>query len=148
MLWLCELLYDREADPNVEEWLVLGVVGTPFIAVLADRAVSGVGALIIDFFGVSITCFGLVLRLDDGVDRALVTTGTCLRLPASTKGWRMADCGFIRRSGSQTRHLAMKSTNSSSLHLSACASVLDPGRRLRPFEFTTGLGAPLVSTQM
>lgn len=132
MLCVCELLYDREADPSVEGWLELGVVGTPFIPALADRAVSGVGALIIDFFGVSVTCLGLVLKLDDeGVDRVLVTKGTCFRLPANMKGCRMADCGFIRRSGSQTRHLAMKSTNSSSLHLSACASVLDPGLRDR-----------------
>lgn len=141
MLWVCELRYAREADPSVEAWLVLGVVGTPFIAVLVVRAVSGVGALINDFFGVSVTCLGL---LDEGVDRVLVVV-VCLRLPDRMKGCRIAVWGFMRRSGSQTRHFAMKSTNSSSLHLRACASVLDPGLRRRPFEFTTGLGAPLVS---
>lgn len=126
---------------------MLGVDGTPFVIVLVERAVSGVGALINDFFGVSTTCFGLLpLKLDDeGVDRVPMIVVACRRLPASIKGCRTAVWGFMRRSGSHTRHLAMKSTNSSSLHLRACASVLDPGLRRRPFEFTTGLGAPLAS---
>lgn len=102
-----------------------------------------------DFFGVSITCLVLLpLKPDDeGAVRVLVVAFAYLRLPANMKGCRMAVCGFIRRSGSQTRHLAMKSTNSSSLHLRACARVLDPGLRLRPFEFVTGLGIPLVSVK-
>lgn len=147
MLWVWEALYEREADPSVEACVVLGVDGTPFVDVRAVRAVSGVGALISDFFGVSITCFGLIpLKVDDeGVERVLVAI--CLRFPASIKGCRMAVWGFMRRSGSHTRHLAMKSTNSSSLHLRACASVREPGLRLRPFEFTTGLGEPFVSAR-
>ena len=54
-------LYDLEVEPNVVPCMlvdVLGVVGTPEERV--PRAVRGVGALIIDFFGVSVT---LVLRL-------------------------------------------------------------------------------------
>lgn len=147
ILWFWEALYDREIDPRVVEWVVLGVLGTPFVAVRVVRAVSGVGALIKDFLGVSVTCLVLLpLKLDDeGVDRVLDVTLASLRFPAIMKGCRMAVCGFIRRSGSQTRHLAMKSTNSSSLHLRACARVLEPGLRRRPLEFVTGLGVPLVS---
>lgn len=49
-------------DPRVEciEPDPLGVLGTVPL-VRADRAVSGVGALIMDFLGVSVTC--LLLRL-------------------------------------------------------------------------------------
>ena len=128
--------------------VLLGVAGTPFVVTRLARAVRGVGALIRDFFGVSITCLVLLLLKpdDEGVDRVLVAFAS-LRLPANIKGCRMAVCGFIRRSGSQTRHLAMKSTNSSSLHRRACARVLDPGLRLLPFEFVTGLGIPVVSVK-
>jgi len=92
---------------RVREDKVLGVVGT---VVRDDRAVSGVGALICDFFGVS-PPFCL---LDDGKDRGLEMEGLGLvsrgRRPEVMNSWRNAACGFIRRSGSQTRHLAMKST--------------------------------------
>lgn len=58
---------------------------------------------------------------------------------------RMALSGLKRRSGSQTRHFAIKSTKSSSSHLSTCERVLAPGRRRRPFELTTGRGTPVES---
>ena len=96
---------------------VLGVVGTALV-VLEVRAVRGVGALICDFFGVSIICLlRLVERLDEDSNifpgEGLTTLG---RLPPATKGCRMAACGLIRFSGSQVKHFAMKSTKSSSLH--------------------------------
>lgn len=70
-----------------------------------------------------------------------------LRRAAAIHGWRIAGSGLIRRSGSQTRHLPMKSTKRSSLHLSTCASVLVPGRRRLPFELTTGRGTPVESAE-
>ena len=53
------------------------------------RAVRGVGAPIIDFFGVSVTPLFLPLeRLeDDGAERAACCA---FLLPAVTKGWRIA----------------------------------------------------------
>ena len=85
---------------------MLGVVGT---AVREDRAVSGVGALICDFFGVSPFCL-----LEDGKDRGLEMEGLGLvsrgLRPEVMNSCLNAACGLIRRSGSQTRHLAMKST--------------------------------------
>jgi len=70
---------------------VLGVVGLAFVVRL-ERAVSGVGALICDFFGVSIVL--LRLALDSPVkplllDAPLGVEGTLERddcLPVSTKG--------------------------------------------------------------
>ena len=106
-----------EADASDCACVVLGVVGPPLEVVLVVRAVRGVGALIRDFLGVSVTCLLLLLRLEEeGVDLAVVVGGLILR-PVVTNGCRIAAWGFIRRSGSQTRHLATKSTNSSSLHL-------------------------------
>jgi hypothetical protein len=63
-------------------------------------------------------------------------------------GCRMADWGFSRRSGSQTRHLDTKSTKSSSLQRKTWASVFVPGRLLRPFELRTVRGAPLESADV
>lgn len=102
---------------------LLGVVGPTVAVVVAVRevrAVSGVGALINDFLGVSFSCLlRLLVNPIDEDEAVLVVDGSGLgRLPAVTKGWRIAACGFIRLSGSQTRHLDMKSTNSSSLHRS------------------------------
>jgi hypothetical protein len=99
---------------------LFGVEGTVFVVVREERAVSGVGALICDFFGVSVNGL-LLLPLpveDDNNDFAIPDGGLdgFDRRPAVINGCRMAACGFIRRSGSQTRHLDMKSTNSSSLH--------------------------------
>jgi len=92
---------------RVREDKVLGVVG---IVVRDDRAVRGVGAPICDFFGVS-PPFCL---LDDGKERGLEMEGLGLvsrgRRPDVMNSCRNAACGFIRRSGSQTRHFAMKST--------------------------------------
>lgn len=98
---------------------LLGVVGTALVVVLEARAVRGVGALICDFFGVSITCLlRLVERLDED---SKIFPGeeltTLTRLLPVTKGCRMAACGLIRFSGSQVKHFATKSTKSSSLHL-------------------------------
>ena len=51
----------------------------------------------------------------------------------------------MRRSGSQVKHLAMKSTNSSSSHLRTVLSVLAPALRRLPLLSTTGRGAPVES---
>lgn len=75
----------------------------------------------------------------------IVATGGARLRPATIHGWRMAGPGFIRRSGSQVRHLLMKSINSSSLHLSTWASVFEFGRRRLPFALTKGRGAPVAS---
>jgi len=92
MAWDCDALYDLEEVSEVEcrTCELLGVVGPPF-KVLDERAVSGVGALISDFLGVSMTCFDLLpLRLeDDGADLELIVRGFCRR-PAVTKGCRIA----------------------------------------------------------
>ena len=68
------------------------MVGPP-TAVREDRAVKGVGALIIDFFGVSIACLlRLLLRLDDeavDLEEAIVRVALGLR-PAVTNGCRRA----------------------------------------------------------
>ena len=95
--------------------MLLGVVGPPFVVVRDKRAVSGVGALISDFLGVSVTCLFLPRLDNDDADFVLLDGGFILR-PAVTNGCLIAAWGFILRSGSQTRHLATKSTNSSSLH--------------------------------
>jgi hypothetical protein len=123
------------------------VEGTAFV-VRDVRAVRGVGALIWDFFGVSVTCF---VRLDKLADDKSAFAGeglmTLARRPPATKGCRMAACGLIRFSGSHVRHLEMKSTKSSSVHRRTCASDFVPGRRLLPFELTTGRGPPWLSAQ-
>jgi hypothetical protein len=75
----------------------------------------------------------------------IVETGGDRLLPAIIHGCRMAGPGFIRRSGSQVRHLLIKSRNSSSLHLSTWASVLEFGRRRFPLALTNGRGAPVAS---
>lgn len=98
--------------------------------------------------GVSVA-FDLPVRLD-AVDRmalAVVEDGVepFERFPAVMKGCRIAFWGLMRRSGSHTRHLATKSTKSSSSQRRTWASVLVPGLLLRPFEFTTGRGAPVES---
>ena len=77
------------------------------------RAARGVGALINDFFGVSLGVLFLVLGKDPEVGRTL-DGGNRRAFPMLTNGCLSAACGFIRRSGSQTRHLEMKSTKSSS----------------------------------
>lgn len=73
---------------------LLGVEGTAFVAVLEDRAVRGVGALIWDFLGVSVNC---LLRgptkLDDDSSAFAAPEGGLGpfgRRPAVTKGCRMA----------------------------------------------------------
>lgn len=153
--WGCEDLYDREAEPR-DAWVapeLPGVLGTVPVATRVLRAVSGVGALIKDFFGVSNKCLLLLLLVkldvvDCSNDRAVLlgVAGAGLgRLPAVIKGCRRAAWGLIRRSGSQTRHLEMKSRKSSSSVRKTWASDLVPGRLRRPFELTTGLGAPVVS---
>jgi hypothetical protein len=112
------------------------------------RAVRGVGALIWFFFGVS-EALDLPARLD-AVDRralAVVEDGVepFERFPAVMKGCRIAFWGLMRRSGSHTRHLETKSIKSSSSQRRTWASVFVPGLLLRPFEFTTGRGAPVES---
>lgn len=69
--------------------MLFGVVG-PFIVVVRDkRAVSGVGAPISDFLGVSVTCLFL-LRLDnEEADFALLDGGFNLR-PAVMNGCLIA----------------------------------------------------------
>jgi len=74
-----------------------------------------------------------------------VATGGVRLRPATIHGWRIAGPGFIRRSGSQVKHLLMKSIKSSSLHLSTWASVLEFGRRRLPLALTNGRGAPVAS---
>lgn len=124
------------------------VGATPVVTRLV-LAVSGVGALIWLFFGVSVRT--LLLRLLEkpsplDFDELGVGVMIFFVLPADTNGCRRAAWGFIRRSGSQTKHFEMKSTNSSSSHRRTWARVLEPGLRRRPLEFTTGRGDPLVST--
>lgn len=66
--------------------------------------------------------------------------------PPVMNGCRIAVWGLSLLSGSQIRHLEMKSTNSASSHRNTELSVLVPGRLRRPLEFTTGRGAPEEST--
>lgn len=119
----------------------------PFVRVV--RAVRGVGALIIDFFGVSVTLLVREAKFEVEVSNAFAVPGVGLailaRRPAVMKGCRNAAWGFTRRSGSQTRHFEMKSMNSSSSHRKTWARLLEPGLRLFPLELTTGRGAPVVS---
>ena len=68
-----------------------------------------------DFFGVSVTFLLLDPDMLEDKDEPF-EVGTLFRFPAVMKGWRIAAWGFMRRSGSQVRHLAMKSMNSSSWH--------------------------------
>ena len=46
-----------------------------------------------------------------------------------------------------SKHLLTKSMNKVSLHRSACEIVLDPGLRLRPFEFVIQRGTPRESNK-
>jgi len=62
--------------------------------------------------------------------------------PPVMKGCLVALVGFSLLSGSQIRHLAIKSTKSASSHRNTWLNVLVPGRLRRPLEFTTGRGAP------
>jgi hypothetical protein len=62
-------------------------------------------------------------------------------------GCFIAAIGFRRFSGSQIRHLAMKSTNNSSSALRICCSVLAPGLRRFPLELGIILGWPSESAQ-
>lgn len=61
------------------------------VVVLVVRAVSGVGALMRDFFGVSVTVgFPRVLKLEEEADGLVaVVKGFGLRR-ANIKGWRIA----------------------------------------------------------
>lgn len=95
-------------------------------------------------------------------DRGGIAAGRMLRARAQ-KGWRRAGPGcrhmvsgrhsyksrlqltFRRRSGSQVKHLPMKSTKSSSSHLRTACRLLAPGRLRRPLLSTTGRGAPVES---
>jgi hypothetical protein len=130
-----------DAPPGVDGWALV---------VREMRAVRGVGALIWDFLGVSV---GLdrpaklvavdrraLAAADDGVD-------AFDRFPAVIKGCRNAFWGLMRRSGSHTRHFETKSMKSSSSQRRTWESVFVPGLLLRPFEFTTGRGAPVESDE-
>lgn len=106
----------------MEEWAdeLLGVDGAAFVITREVRAVRGVGALICDFFGVSVTCLARLLeRLEDDNNAfAGEAPMVLVRRPPVTNGCRMAACGLIRFSGSQVRHFEIKSTKSSSLQRS------------------------------
>lgn len=54
--------------------------------------------------------------------------------------------GFILFSGSQIRHLEIKSRNTASLHFRDCPSVLVRGFLFLPLELTTIFGFPAEST--
>jgi hypothetical protein len=112
------------------------------------RAVRGVGALIWFFFGVS-EALDLPARLDAVDRRALAVAEDGVepfeRFPAVMKGCRSAFWGLMRRSGSHMRHFETKSMKSSSSQRRTWASVFVPALLLRPFEFTTGRGAPVES---
>jgi len=92
----CEARYDREDDPRVMDDNPLGVLGmVPVVVVRAERAVSGVGAPICDFFGVSVDLFLLeLLKVEEepvkGFPVPELELVTLFRLPASTKSWRSA----------------------------------------------------------
>jgi hypothetical protein len=75
-----------------------------------------------------------------------VETTFLVRRKAVMNGWRIAACGFMRRSGSHNKHFATKSTKSSSSQRSTWLSVFAPGLRRLPLELTTGLGAPVESS--
>ena len=69
--------------------MLLGVVGPPFVVVRDKRAVRGVGALISDFLGVSVTCLFLLKLDNEDVDFVLLDGGFNLR-PAVTNGCLIA----------------------------------------------------------
>lgn len=71
----------------------------------------------------------------------LIGARSLLRPPVM-KGCLIAVWGFNLLSGSHIRHLAIKSTKSASSQRKTPLNVLVPGRLRRPFEFTTGRGAP------
>ena len=108
------------------------------------------GALIWDFLGVSVA-LDLLAKLDAVDKRALAVVDEGVdpfeRFPAVIKGCRIAFWGLIRRSGSHIRHLETKSTKSSSSQRRTWARAFVPGLLLRPFEFTTGRGAPVLSNK-
>ena len=92
-------------------------------------------------------------RSDMRLDDTLRVDGTAgggagRRRPAMMNGCLRADWGLRRRSGSQVRHFAMKSTKCSSLHRRAEARVLVFGRRRLPLALTKGRGAPVASAQL
>lgn len=141
-LWLLEEL-------SAECWIPSGVEATCAPATRFARALNRVGALICDFLGVTVADLCRLEMLEaeerspcDGVEGIWATFE---RRPAVRNGCRRAEFGLIRRSGSQLRHFAMKSTNSSSSQRKTCDNDLEPGLRLRPFELTTGRGAPVAS---
>jgi len=84
----CDARYDRDVCAEVGAGgcacELLGVVGPPFVR--EDRAVRGVGALMRDFLGVSVTC---LLRSpsveDDAVDFGAIPGGLDL-LPDAMNG--------------------------------------------------------------
>jgi hypothetical protein len=112
------------------------------------RAARGVGALICDFLGVSVA-FVRPVRLDAVDRRALAVAEEGAepfeRFPAVINGCRIAFWGLMRRSGSHIRHLETKSTKRSSSQRRTWARFFVPGLLLRPFELTTGRGAPVES---
>lgn len=75
----------------------------------------------------------------------LVSLSRTGRLTPVTNSCNTASSGVILLSGSHLRHRATKSTNASSSHLSACASVLELGLRLRPLLLTVMRGLPMES---
>lgn len=80
------------------------------------------------------------------VHSGIVSQGENERKEKGTRNARrIAGSGFNRRSGSHVKHLVMKSIKSSSSDLRTWANVFEEGRRRRPFELTTGRGAPVES---
>ena len=69
--------------------MLFGVVGPPLVVVRDKRAVRGVGALISDFLGVSVTCLFLPKLDNEDVDFVLLDGGFSLR-PAITNGCLIA----------------------------------------------------------
>jgi hypothetical protein len=78
-----------------------------------------------------------------GGARPICCWGRCL-IPV-TNSCVEAWSGRIRLSGSQRRHCVRKSRKASSSHLIALWSVLELGRRRRPFEETVTRGLPIES---
>ena len=129
------------------------MLGTEVVGARGARAVKGAGAPICAFFCVSVEILLLLLVIDAPeltwrrlrpVELGVLAPGFGRR-DAVIYGCLIAGCGLSLRSGSQTRHFATKSTNNSSSQRRTWASVLAPGRRRLPLEFTTGRGAPVES---
>ena len=119
-------LATRGAGGEMTSCFALGLYELPFVLGIILLAIELDAELLVRLSGIA------------------ATGGARLR-PATIQGCRIAGPGFIRRSGSQVRHLLMKSINSSSLHLSTWASVFEFGRRRLPFALTNGRGAPVAS---